>query len=105
MIIYCGFIFLQGADKTPLPSQSSPSPSESPPSYTNLEENARKLRDRLEELIRTKGMKYGSYPRFTVALKGQKVITMNSSRMVLRLCLIYRFVGDFCSVLGKTECH
>lgn len=62
-----------GADKTPLPSQSSPSPSESPPSYTNLEENARKLRDRLEELIRTKGMKYGSYPRFTVALKGQKV--------------------------------
>lgn len=82
LIVYNGgFIFLQSSDKTHLPPESSPLPSEFPPSYTSLEENAKKERGRLEELIRAKGMKYGSYPRFTVALKGQKVSIMTPSRM------------------------
>lgn len=100
LIVYSGgFIFLQSSDKTHLPPESSPLPSEFPPSYTSLEENAKKERGRLEELIRAKGMKYGSYPRFAVALKGQKVSIMNPSRMVLRLCWIYREVEGFCSLL------
>ena len=48
-------------------------PSEIPSSYDDLEEIAKKERRKLEDLIRSKGMKYGSYPRFTVAVKGQKV--------------------------------
>ncbi|MED6123958.1 hypothetical protein PIB30_054494 [Stylosanthes scabra] len=34
---------------------------------------AKKERERIEELLRKKGVRYGSYPRFTVAVKGQKV--------------------------------
>lgn len=95
-----GLIFLQDANSTPLPSASNPLPSESPSSFTNLEENARKERGRIEELIRSRGLKSGSYPPFTVSLKGGKVITLNSFRMVLRLCLIYRVDGDFCLLLN-----
>ncbi|KAJ8550192.1 hypothetical protein K7X08_033899 [Anisodus acutangulus] len=50
-------------------------PSDSPPipSHNPLEETAKKERRRLENLLKSKGVKYGSYPRFTVAIKGQKV--------------------------------
>lgn len=48
-------------------------PSESPSNHVDLEEAARKERQRLEGLLKSKGMQYGSYPRFTVAVKGQKV--------------------------------
>ncbi|KAH9609606.1 hypothetical protein KSS87_014078 [Heliosperma pusillum] len=51
--------------KSPLPPPSS--------SYEDLEETAKKERRRLEELLRSKGMQYGSYPRLTVAVKGQKI--------------------------------
>ncbi|KAG6695416.1 hypothetical protein I3842_09G096000 [Carya illinoinensis] len=51
-----------------------PLPSESPPSYEVLEETAKKERRRIEELLRSKGMQRGSYPRFTVAVNGQKEI-------------------------------
>lgn len=52
----------------------TPTPPESPPSYADLEEIAKKERHRLEELIKSKGMKLGlSCPRFIVAVKGQKV--------------------------------
>uniref|UniRef100_A0A2P2KK62 Uncharacterized protein MANES_16G002800 n=2 Tax=Rhizophora mucronata TaxID=61149 RepID=A0A2P2KK62_RHIMU len=51
----------------PLPS---PHPSSS---YADLEEIAKTERQRIEELLRSKGIRYGSYPRFTVAVKGQKV--------------------------------
>ncbi|CAK7351513.1 unnamed protein product [Dovyalis caffra] len=57
----------ESASKPPLPSESSPS------SYGDLEEIAKKERQRIEELLKSKGIKYGSYPRFTVAVKGQKV--------------------------------
>ncbi|XP_057983742.1 uncharacterized protein LOC131168385 [Malania oleifera] len=52
---------------------ATPLPSESPSSYMDLEELARKERLRLEGLLRSKGMQYGSYPKFIVAVKGQKV--------------------------------
>ncbi|KAI8001168.1 hypothetical protein LOK49_LG09G00207 [Camellia lanceoleosa] len=35
--------------------------------------NCKKERQGLEELLKSKGMLYGSYPRFTVAVKGQKI--------------------------------
>uniref|UniRef100_A0A7C9AFD6 Uncharacterized protein n=1 Tax=Opuntia streptacantha TaxID=393608 RepID=A0A7C9AFD6_OPUST len=63
--------------KSPLPSElpaaESPLPSESHTSYEDLEETAKKERRRLEDLLKSKGMQYGSYPKFTVAVKGQKV--------------------------------
>ncbi|KAB5560361.1 hypothetical protein DKX38_005318 [Salix brachista] len=57
----------ENASEPPLPSESSPS------SYGDLEEIAKKERQRIEELLKGKGIKYGSYPRFTIAVKGQKV--------------------------------
>lgn len=44
----------------------------------DLEEVAKKERRRIEELLARKGMRYGSYPKFTVAVKGQKVNTLIS---------------------------
>ena len=57
--------FVQAPPISPLPSES--------PSHVDLEDTARKERQRLEALLKGKGMQYGSYPRFTVAVKGQKV--------------------------------
>ncbi|KAJ9566377.1 hypothetical protein OSB04_002343 [Centaurea solstitialis] len=72
------FASVQAATGTPLPPESpsppkSPSPPESPATNVNMEAIAKKERVRLEELLKSKGMQYGSYPRFTVAVKGQKV--------------------------------
>ncbi|CAN1157192.1 Cell division control protein 48 [Linum perenne] len=50
-----------------------PLPSETSSSYEDLEEVAKKERKRIEDVLISKGIKYGSYPRFTVAVKGQKV--------------------------------
>ncbi|GJV28902.1 hypothetical protein Tco_1385350 [Tanacetum coccineum] len=41
--------------------------------HVDMEAIAKKERTWLEELLKSKGMPYGSYPRFTVAVKGQKV--------------------------------
>ncbi|GJR86373.1 hypothetical protein Tco_0210384 [Tanacetum coccineum] len=51
----------------------SPLPSEAPATHVDMEAIAKKERTRLEELLKSKGMPYSSYPRFTVAVKGQKV--------------------------------
>ncbi|KAK7294857.1 hypothetical protein RJT34_17754 [Clitoria ternatea] len=40
----------------------------------DVQDRVRKERKRIEELLRSRGIQYGSYPRFTVAAKGQKVI-------------------------------
>ncbi|GKD70294.1 hypothetical protein Tco_1324384 [Tanacetum coccineum] len=48
-------------------------PPEAPATHVDMEAIAMKERTRLEELLKSKGMPYGSYPRFTVAVKGQKV--------------------------------
>lgn len=53
---------------TALPSGYPPTPN-----HSFLEELAMKEKNRLGELIKTKGMLIGSYPRYTVAVKGQKV--------------------------------
>ncbi|GJT58204.1 hypothetical protein Tco_0993258 [Tanacetum coccineum] len=51
----------------------SPLPPEAPVAHVDMEAIAKKERTWLEELLKSKGMPYGSYPRFTVAVKGQKV--------------------------------
>ncbi|KAG2684373.1 hypothetical protein I3760_10G073900 [Carya illinoinensis] len=51
-----------------------PLPSESSPGHVDLEEIAKRERQRIEELLRSKGMQHGYYPRFTVAVKGQQEI-------------------------------
>ena len=55
------------------PVESPPSLSESPSGGAKLEEIARTERQRVEESLRSNGMHYGSYPRFSVGVKGQKV--------------------------------
>ncbi|GKE41503.1 hypothetical protein Tco_1468787, partial [Tanacetum coccineum] len=50
----------------------SPLPLEAPVTHVDMEAIAKKEPTRLEELLKSKGMPYGSYPRFTVAVKGQK---------------------------------
>ncbi|XAR65693.1 Adenosinetriphosphatase [Bertholletia excelsa] len=67
-----GLLQIAHADANEIPPKT-PSPSHSSPSHVDLEEIARKERQRLEDLIKSKGMTYGSYPRFTVAVKGQKI--------------------------------
>jgi len=39
----------------------------------DVHERAKKERQRIEELMRSRGIRYGSYPPFSVAVKGQKV--------------------------------
>ncbi|GER52904.1 P-loop containing nucleoside triphosphatehydrolases superfamily protein [Striga asiatica] len=58
----------------PPESTATPPPMKSPPvSSHDLEEIARNDKARLEELLKNKGVRFGSYPRFTVSVKGQKV--------------------------------
>ncbi|XP_021766824.1 nuclear valosin-containing protein-like [Chenopodium quinoa] len=71
-VIGVGIVDVAYADTNEVPSES-PLPSDIPSSYDNLEEIAKNERRRLEDLIRSKSLKYGSYPRFTVAVKGQKI--------------------------------
>lgn len=66
-----------------------PTPSESPASYVDLEEIAKKERQRIEELLKAKGIRYGSYPRFTLAIKGQKVIDQSPFSMATFLIVHY----------------
>lgn len=54
--------------KIPPPLESSPAASQH-----NLDDIARKEKARLEELLKSKGGRTGSYPRFTVSVKGPKV--------------------------------
>ncbi|KAJ4703984.1 putative 26S protease regulatory subunit [Melia azedarach] len=78
-------------------------PSESPSSYADLEEIAKKERQRLEELLKRKGMNYGSYPKFTVAVKGQKVTI---KFQVPPACEFPQLIANLVSQLGlKVEEH
>ncbi|KAG2688447.1 hypothetical protein I3760_09G095200 [Carya illinoinensis] len=67
-----------------------PLPSESPPSYEVLEETAKKERRRIEELLRSKGMQRGSYPRFTITIKFQ----------IPPACEILQLIANLVSHLG-----
>ncbi|XP_021770815.1 uncharacterized protein LOC110735002 [Chenopodium quinoa] len=71
-IVGVGILDVAYADTSEV-SADSPLPPDIPSSYDNLEEIAKKEQWRLEDLIRSKGMEYGSYPQFTVALKGEKI--------------------------------
>lgn len=85
----------------------TPTPPESPPSYTDLEETAKQERLRLEELLKSKGMKYGSYPRFIVAVKGQKVSASTFTKNVLYICLcmIYWYILQILKFDNGVEIH
>lgn len=74
-----------------------PAPPESVPSYKDLEETAKKERLRLEELLKSKGLRVGSYPRFIVAVKGQKVTI---KFQVPPTCEIPRLISNLVSQLG-----
>lgn len=90
-------------------SAKPPSAPESSSSYGDLEEIAKKERQRIEELIKKKGQPKGFYPRFTVAVKGQKVINLifcdlqhfysslflNRSPLYLKLCIVFIFILYF----------
>lgn len=55
-------------------SAVTPLPAKDLSTHADMEEIAKKERQRIEQLIRNKGMKYGACPRFTVGVKGQKVL-------------------------------
>ncbi|KAL1809143.1 hypothetical protein ACET3Z_026133 [Daucus carota] len=75
----------------------TPTPPESARSYKDLEEIARKERLRLEELLKSKGLKVGSYPRFIVGHKGQKVTI---KFQVPPTCEIPQLISNLVSLLG-----
>lgn len=58
-------------------------PVDPPPNYVDI---AKKERARIEELIKSKGTRTDSYPRFNVAVRGQKV-----SALISLFCFISRF--------------
>lgn len=88
------------ADK---PVESPPLQSESPSVGEKLEEIARTERQRVEELLKSKGMHYGSYPRFSVGVKGQKVTL---KFQVPPACEISQLIANLVSNLGvKAEEH
>ncbi|XP_022716159.1 proteasome-associated ATPase-like isoform X2 [Durio zibethinus] len=72
-------------------------PAEPPASHANLEETAKKERQRIEQFLKDKGMKYGSYPRFTVAVKGQKVTI---KFQIPSSCEVAQLIANLVSHLG-----
>ncbi|KMT04093.1 hypothetical protein BVRB_8g185470 [Beta vulgaris subsp. vulgaris] len=95
-ILGAGILDVAYADTSEVSTKSS-SPSEIPSTYDDLEETAKKERRKLEDLIRTKGMKYGSYPRFAVAVKGQKIAI---KFQVPSNCEIPRLIANLASNLN-----
>ncbi|KFK30962.1 hypothetical protein AALP_AA6G050000 [Arabis alpina] len=70
------------------------SPIDPPQSYVDI---AKKERARIEELIKSKGTRTGSYPRFDVALRGQK-ITLKFQ--VPSTCEVTQLIANIGSQLG-----
>lgn len=75
-----------------------PLSSESPTNYADLEEIAKKERQRIEELLKSKGIQHGSYPRFTVAVKGQKVTI---KFQIPPACEIPQLIASLVSQIGE----
>ncbi|XP_065637737.1 uncharacterized protein LOC111998138 [Quercus suber] len=85
-------------DKSPLPSKSSPSYEENAKKEQRMsDENAKKEQQRIEELLRSKGMKRGLYPRISVASKGQKV---SIKFLIPPGCEVSQLIGNLVSSLG-----
>ncbi|XWS19360.1 hypothetical protein CRYUN_Cryun31cG0009100 [Craigia yunnanensis] len=74
-----------------------PLPSEPPASHVNLEETAKKERQRIEQLLKDKGIKDGSYPQFTVAVNGQKVTI---KFLIPPSCEVAQLISNLVSHLG-----
>ncbi|CAL5410588.1 unnamed protein product [Camellia sinensis] len=96
-----GLLQIAHADADEAPPKTA-LPSESPSSHGDLEEIARKERQRLEELLKSKGMLYGSYPRFTVAVKGQKdgMLQITIKFQIPPTCEIPLLIANLVSSLG-----
>ncbi|KAK7303349.1 hypothetical protein RJT34_14252 [Clitoria ternatea] len=69
----------------------------------DVQDRARKERERIEELLRSRGIRYGSYPRFAVAAKGQKV---SIKFQVPTGCEVSQLIAHLTAHLGlKAEGH
>ncbi|KAF8086443.1 hypothetical protein N665_0625s0008 [Sinapis alba] len=72
----------------------SSSPIDPPPNYADI---AKKERARIQELIQSKGTQYGSFPRFNVSVRGQK-ITLKFQ--VPSTCEVAQLIANIGSQLG-----
>ncbi|KAH0985941.1 hypothetical protein GBA52_013118 [Prunus armeniaca] len=82
---------------------SSPTESPATESHVDLEEIAKKQRQKIEDLLKSKGIRRGSYPQFTVAVKGQKV---SIKFQIPPACEASQLIANIASHLGlKVEEH
>ncbi|KAI3847781.1 hypothetical protein MKX03_009764 [Papaver bracteatum] len=81
------------------PSAESPSTETPPSDFENLEKIVRQERLRLEDLLKSKGLLRGSYPPFSVAVKGQKVTV---KFQIPPTCEASHLIVDIVSHLGLT---
>ncbi|CAN6972389.1 unnamed protein product [Brassica rapa subsp. trilocularis] len=75
-------------------SNKSSVPADPPPNYADI---AKKERARIQELIQSKGTQYGSFPRFNVSVRGQK-ITLKFQ--VPSTCEVAQLIANIGSQLG-----
>lgn len=75
-------------------SNKSSVPADPPPNYADI---AKKERARIQELIQSKGTQYGSFPRFNVSVRGQK-ITLKFQ--VPSTCEVAQLITNIGSQLG-----
>ncbi|ESW19675.1 hypothetical protein PHAVU_006G145500 [Phaseolus vulgaris] len=69
----------------------------------DVQERAKNERQRIEELMRSRGIRYGSYPSFSVAVKGQKV---SIKFQIPHGCEISQLIANLTANLGtKAEGH
>ncbi|XP_014503804.1 uncharacterized protein LOC106764094 isoform X3 [Vigna radiata var. radiata] len=66
----------------------------------DVQERAMKERERIEALIRSRGIRYGSYPSFSVAVKGQKEDFYAVVDWAYKIDLLHCI-----SMHGITECY
>ncbi|ONI09866.1 hypothetical protein PRUPE_4G014800 [Prunus persica] len=82
---------------------SSPAESPATESHVDLDEISKKQRQKIEDLLRSKGIRRGSYPQFTVAVKGQKV---SIKFQIPPACEASKLIANMASHLGlKVEEH
>ncbi|KAK9155555.1 hypothetical protein Sjap_003035 [Stephania japonica] len=103
-LVGVGMMEMSHADADKADSHSlTPSPNSPLSEYGDMEKIVRQERNKLEDLLKSKGMQYGSYPPFTVGIKGQKI------RIKFHLpptCDIPHLIVDLASHLGlKAEEH
>ncbi|CAH8329710.1 unnamed protein product [Eruca vesicaria subsp. sativa] len=75
-------------------SGKSSVPTDPPPNYADI---AKKERARIQELIQSKGTQYGSFPRFNVAVRGQKITV---KFQVPSTCEVAQLIANIGSQLG-----